>query len=45
MYRNSWPLLALATYRDILHGTGAKSHGRINGAFKDLKSEIKQPSR
>ncbi len=45
MYRNSWPLLALATYRDVLRGAGAKSHGPINGAFKDLKSEIRQPSR
>ncbi|MBI4325185.1 MAG: squalene--hopene cyclase [Chloroflexi bacterium] len=45
MYRNTWPLLALAAYRDIQRGIGAKSHGRINGAFKDLKSEIRQPSR
>jgi squalene-hopene/tetraprenyl-beta-curcumene cyclase len=31
MYRNSWPLLALATYRRLADRTAAKSHGKVNG--------------
>ena len=34
MYRNAWPLLALATYRKLLQ---AKSH---DGAWKNLPEEI-----
>jgi squalene-hopene/tetraprenyl-beta-curcumene cyclase len=29
IYRNAWPLLALATYRKLLHQTKTKSPGRI----------------
>ena len=29
MYRNSWPLLALATYRKLLDRANARSHGHI----------------
>ena len=31
MYRNAWPLLALATYRKILDRANAKTHGHTNG--------------
>ena len=31
MYRNSWPLLALATYRNLLQRRFLRSNGRING--------------
>ena len=31
MYRNSWPLLALGTYRKILEATQTKVNGAING--------------
>ena len=31
MYRNSWPLLALATYRRILTATQLKINGSVNG--------------
>ncbi len=34
MYRNSWPLLALATYKNLLTQTKAKSNGRSNGEIK-----------
>ncbi len=32
MYRNSWPLLALATYRNLLNARRSKINGHINGA-------------
>jgi squalene-hopene/tetraprenyl-beta-curcumene cyclase len=31
MYRNAWPLLALATYRKLLERAAAKSNGHVNG--------------
>ncbi len=31
MYRNAWPLLALATYRKILDRASAKANGHTNG--------------
>ncbi len=31
MYRNAWPLLALATYRKILDRANAKANGHANG--------------
>lgn len=31
MYRNAWPLLALATYRKILDRANAKANGNTNG--------------
>ncbi len=31
MYRNSWPLLALATYRSLLERTKVKNNGHVNG--------------
>jgi squalene-hopene/tetraprenyl-beta-curcumene cyclase len=33
IYRNAWPLLALATYRKILERAPAKSNGAVNGAL------------
>jgi squalene-hopene/tetraprenyl-beta-curcumene cyclase len=36
MYRNSWPLLALATYRNLLNKAQTKSAGRVNGASQHL---------
>jgi squalene-hopene/tetraprenyl-beta-curcumene cyclase len=35
MYRNSWPLLALATYRKLLE-RAAKKNGHVNGATRHL---------
>jgi squalene-hopene/tetraprenyl-beta-curcumene cyclase len=32
MYRNAWPLLALATYRKILDHAAAKTNGHVNGS-------------
>jgi squalene-hopene/tetraprenyl-beta-curcumene cyclase len=32
MYRNSWPLLALATYRNLLTAAAVKANGHVNGA-------------
>ncbi len=31
MYRNSWPLLALATYQKLLKSTAVKSNSKFNG--------------
>jgi len=32
MYRNAWPLLALATYRKILNrATAVRKNGEVNG--------------
>jgi len=39
MYRNAWPLLALATYRNIFQQTELNSNENINGARKNLVSE------
>ncbi len=36
MYRNSWPLLALATYRNLLTAGRAKVNGHVNGASYHL---------
>jgi squalene-hopene/tetraprenyl-beta-curcumene cyclase len=33
MYRNAWPLLALATYRKILNRAPAKINGEVNGSI------------
>ena len=32
MYRNAWPLLALATYQKLFEQGGARVNGRLNGA-------------
>jgi len=39
MYRNAWPLLALATYRNILEEVQAKKSGCVNGAVKESAAE------
>ena len=31
MYRNSWPLLALGTYKQLLDRAAAKTNGHVNG--------------
>ena len=36
MYRNSWPLLAFATYRKLLQRHAAKGNGRVNGHARHL---------
>jgi hypothetical protein len=36
MYRNSWPLLALATYKQLVERT-LKANGHINGHPIELK--------
>jgi len=40
MYRNSWPLLALATYQQILDRYHAGKNGDVNGAEKPLAAEL-----
>ncbi len=35
MYRNSWPLLALATYRNLLERAIARPPAQINGALRN----------
>ena len=39
MYRNAWPLLALATYRNIFEEAEAKANGDVNGAAKAFVDE------
>src|SRR5216117_3010675 len=39
IYRNSWPLLALATYRKVLQQVQAKKSGCVNGAVKESAAE------
>jgi squalene-hopene/tetraprenyl-beta-curcumene cyclase len=34
MYRNAWPLLALATYRQICDRAAAVGTGKLNGELK-----------
>jgi hypothetical protein len=38
MYRNSWPLLALATYKNLLRRETANRHvnGQVNGKHRDM---------
>ena len=36
MYRNSWPLLALATCRNLLRADAAKVNGHVNGGVRPL---------
>jgi squalene-hopene/tetraprenyl-beta-curcumene cyclase len=36
MYRNTWPLLALATYRQLLERHVLKSNGHLNGVLRPL---------
>ena len=36
IYRNSWPLLALATYRKLLERSAPKPKARVNGELRDL---------
>ena len=36
MYRNAWPLLALATYRTILQKAEAKGNEYVNGAVREM---------
>jgi squalene-hopene/tetraprenyl-beta-curcumene cyclase len=36
MYRNSWPLLALATYRNLLKAPSKNGHGPVNGHSHQL---------
>jgi squalene-hopene/tetraprenyl-beta-curcumene cyclase len=44
MYRNSWPLLALATYRKLLHRHAARHHGQatqtVNGHAQHLPEAL-----
>jgi len=42
MYRNSWPLLALATYRHLLEAEQTQGHstnGHVNGTPRGLRSD------
>jgi squalene-hopene/tetraprenyl-beta-curcumene cyclase len=40
MYRNSWPLLALATYRNLLNATQKTAAGEVNGFAHNIKEEM-----
>jgi squalene-hopene/tetraprenyl-beta-curcumene cyclase len=40
MYRNSWPLLALATYKKLLDHQQAKAIRQINGSLRRLPEQI-----
>jgi len=40
MYRNSWPLLALATYKKLLDRQLARSNGQVNGHAHRLTKEV-----
>jgi len=42
MYRNSWPLLALATYRNLLTRSTAQANGHINGESLRLPESLPQ---
>lgn len=44
MYRNSWPLLALATYRQLLDPRVAAKNGQVNGACRNLPETKKLPA-
>ncbi len=39
MYRNAWPLLALATYHNLLQQANAKENWRVNGVRKEFIGE------
>jgi squalene-hopene/tetraprenyl-beta-curcumene cyclase len=39
MYRNAWPLLALATYRKISQAAKVRTGGHVNGAPKEFAGE------
>jgi len=39
MYRNAWPLLALATYRNVLEEVTSKKNGCANGAVEESAAE------
>ena len=41
MYRNSWPLLALATYRNLLEHSSRKAPGHVNGVKHHLPDTLK----
>jgi squalene-hopene/tetraprenyl-beta-curcumene cyclase len=41
MYRNSWPLLALATYRKLLMRAAKNANGHVNGHSHQLKETLK----
>ena len=36
MYRNSWPLMALGTYRKLLERAAVRGNGQVNGASHSL---------
>ena len=36
MYRNSWPLLALATYRNLRNAAAKNVNGHVNGSSREL---------
>jgi squalene-hopene/tetraprenyl-beta-curcumene cyclase len=42
MYRNSWPLLALATYRKILDGRAARNNGPTEPAVNGHSQRLPQ---
>jgi len=45
MYRNAWPLLALATYRKILTSAAAKRNGEVDGHSHHLAGSVKTAAR
>ncbi len=43
-YRNSWPLLALATYRNLLARSTAQANGHVNGKSFHMAETLRQPA-
>jgi squalene-hopene/tetraprenyl-beta-curcumene cyclase len=41
MYRNAWPLLAFATYRQIVAPAAARENGEVNGASHRLPESLR----
>jgi squalene-hopene/tetraprenyl-beta-curcumene cyclase len=39
MYRNTWPLLALATYRKLVEAKTVKSNGHVNRVARELAAQ------
>ncbi|MBI3848995.1 MAG: squalene--hopene cyclase [Verrucomicrobia bacterium] len=44
MYRNSWPLLALATYHQLWKRNMASADAHVNGALQQLPEDLQQPA-
>ena len=45
MYRNSWPLLALATYKQMLERYRSAGNGHVNGSPLNGRDELRESTR